>query len=276
MDSWLADLGFERPGALSRAAKAAIVNPLVNYMPAGMLKALLRFGKSELAEANWADPGGWRSMVISYDGRPRQVADKILVGAGTIPMALRNRKRLGSRLLARLIDAAERRPVHVLSLGAGPGQIIIEAMSQAKHEARATLVDLNADAFDFGRRLARQFGLSQNVSFVTGDVRHVEKLVDHQPDIVTMLGICEYLTDDQIVAIVGAAAGVMPAGAPIVFNSISKAHGTDRFFRRVFGLHMNHRRPEELQTLMSAGYANFVSIPEPLGVYHVIVGRRIT
>lgn len=276
MESWVSDIEFERPGPIGRMLKTVVVNPLVNYLPAGLLKALLRFGKSELAAANWADPGGWRSMVISYDGQPKQIADKILVKAGTIPMALRNRKRLGGRLIARLIDSSQHEPVHVLCLGAGPGQIIMEALTQAKRSAQATLVDLNAEAFDFGQELASRKGLSEKVRFVAGDIRDIDKLVDHQAHIIKMLGICEYLTDDQIVDITTATAGTMPAGGSIVFNSISKAHGTDRFFRRVFGLHMNHRRPEQLQELIAAaGYSNFVSIPEPLGVYHVIVGRKV-
>jgi hypothetical protein len=68
----------------------------------------------------------------------------------------------------------------------------------------------------------------------------------------------------------------MPQGSWIVLNSLSKAHNTDLFFRRVFGLHMNHRSVEHLQGLMAAaGFGDFVSIPEPLGVYHVVVGRRL-
>ena len=90
-----------------------------------------------------------------------------------------------------------------------------------------------------------------------------------------MLGICEYLTDEQITDIVHAVAGVMPPRSAVILNSLSMAHGTDRFFRRVFGLHMAHRAPEQIEDLMRpAGFGDFVSIPEPLGVYHVLVGRR--
>ena len=163
-----------------------------------MVKSLLRFGKSELANANWKDPGGWRSMVISYEGKPGQLADKVLVGGGTIPMALRNRKRLGARLLARLIDETDHEPARVLCLGAGPGQIIIEAMQQANHKVLATLVDLSSDAFDYGRELARKAGLQDNVRFVQGDVRdNLEHVLDDPPDVIKMLGICEYLTDES-------------------------------------------------------------------------------
>ncbi|MCK4601848.1 MAG: class I SAM-dependent methyltransferase family protein, partial [Phycisphaerae bacterium] len=224
---------------------------------------------------NWADPGGWRSMVISYDGQPKQIVDRILVGAGAVPMALRNRRLLGGRLLTRLIEKCDHEPVHVLCLGAGPGRIIIDALSQARRDAYATLVDLNPDAFDYGRQLASQAGLSEKVSFHEGDVRDVKDHLSRPVDLVKMLGICEYLGDAQIVDIVGTLAEVMPAGASIVFNSLSKKHGTDRFFRRVFALNMIHRSPPQLQELIrAAGFGDFVSIPEPMGVYHVIVALR--
>lgn len=270
------DVGFETFSAFKRALKRVLINPLANYLPASLTRAVLRLGKSELAAANWADPGGWRSMVISYNGQCGQVADRILVTAGTVPTALRNRKRLAAHLIASLIDNDEAESTHVLCLGAGPGQIIIEAMSQAKSDAHATLVDLNADSFEFGLKLAAQRGLAGCVRFIQADVCDLHEYLHDMPHIVKMLGICEYLDDEQIVTIAGAAAAVMPADAPIVFNSISKSHGTDRFFRRVFGLHMNHRNPGELAGLMKrAGFGNFLTYREPLGVYHVIIGRKL-
>ncbi len=282
MESWVDDIPFERKGPVKRVLKAAMIDPLANYLPASWLRGLLRFGKSELAAANWKDPGGWRSMVISYEGRPTQIADKLLVGAGTMAMALRNRKRLGARLLARLIDeAADARgegapPVHVLCLGAGPGHIISDALTEARHPAVATLVDISSEAFDYGRELAGRKGVAERMHFIEGDVRDVREMLDRPPDMVKMLGICEYLTDEQVADIASAVSAVMPAGSSIVFNSLSKAHNSDRFFRRVFGLHMNHRSPEQLQALLGpAGFGQFVGFPEPLGVYRVMVGRRV-
>jgi hypothetical protein len=270
-----AEIDFERQGAIRRAFKAAIINPLANYAPVWLLRRLLRFGRSELAEANWADPGGWRSMVISYHGRPTQIADKLLVGGGTMSMALRNRRRLGSRIISELIDSNGDEQTYILCLGAGPGQIIIDAMSQAKTAAFATLVDISDEPFAFGRQLAANAGLADHVRFVHSDARHIKDFLDHSPQLVKMLGICEYLDDEHIVSIAAAAAQVMSPGAAIVFNSLSKAHGNDRFFRRVFGLNMIHRSPEALERLIGrAGFGGFESVAEPLGVYHVIVGRR--
>lgn len=266
---------FERLSPLRRAVKSTLIDPLANHLPASWLRAVLRFGKSELALANWADPGGWRSMVISYDGKPTQIADKILVGAGAISMALRNRRRLAGRLLRELIDAAEP-PVQLLCLGAGPGRITIDAMTAAQNEAHATLVDLSADAFEFGQSLAAENGLAERMRYIQGDVRDVRQMLDRPPQVVKMIGICEYLSDEQIVDIATAAAEVMPGGASIVFNNITRRHGNDRFFRRVFGLHMNHRSVEHLCGLMTrAGFGDFQVHQEPLGVYSVIVAHRL-
>ena len=278
------ELGFERFSLGRRLLKRALFNPFANHLPASWLRWVLRVTKSELAMANWSDPGGWRSMVISYNGRCRQVADRILVSAGTMPTALRNRKRLGSYLIAREIDAARAThatdgqvpPAHVLCLGAGPGQIILDALAQASAPARATLVDINSDAFKFGLSLAAQRGLADCVQYIQADVRELHEFLHEPPDVVKMLGICEYLTDEQIVSIASAVAEVMDADSPIVFNSLSNAHGTDRFFRRVFNLHMIHRSPEEVSGLMAqAGFGRFVVHGEPLGVYHVVVGRKL-
>lgn len=275
MESWTDDLTFERIAPLRRVLKATVINPLANYMPATLTRTMLRLAKSELAASNWKDPGGWRSMVISYDGNPRQIADKILVNAGTMSMALRNRRILAARLLARLINDSPSNPVEVLCLGAGPGRIITDALLQSPREARATLVDLSSDAFEYGQALARRHGLEAKVRFIKGDVRDVQKMLDRAPDLVKMLGICEYLSDAHLGGILTAVAGQMTAASPIVFNSLSLAHGTDRFFRRVFGLHMIHRSPAQLQDIFAkAGFTNFEAHCEPLGVYHVIIGRK--
>jgi len=277
MESWLEDIRFESPGPVRRFVRTALVNPVANSTPPELLKYVLRITKSELAAANWQDPGGWKSMVITYDGKPRQWADKVLVGTGTMAMALRNRRRLAGRLLARLIDAAQADPVHVVGLGAGPGQITIDALLEANCTAKATLVDISADAFEFGRNLAEDCGLGDRVTYLQGDARELAKYMIGPAHIVTMLGLCEYIPDELLAVLAAAAHRLLPPGAPLVFNSLSHAHGTDRFFRRVFGLHMIHRSPAVIRDLMaSAGFGGFVSHPEPLGVYHVIVGRSRT
>lgn len=212
---------------------------------------------------------------MSYEGRCRQWADKLLVGTGAVPKALRNRRRLAGRVLAGLIESCPHSPPEVLCVGAGPGMIIFDAMARARKAARATLIDLRDDAHGYARQLAERHGLADRVRFVTGDVRQIAEHLDGRVDIVKMIGICEYLGDEQIVSMTSALAAVMPRGGTVLFNSLSDCHGTDRFFRRVFNLHMIHRPVEALCGLMRpAGFGEFESVAEPLGVYHVVTARK--
>ncbi|MBN1555388.1 MAG: methyltransferase domain-containing protein [Phycisphaerae bacterium] len=275
MDEWIADIQFERISPVMRLVKKFIFNPLANHLPAAWWKTWLREGQSELALANWNDPGGWRSMVISYEGNPEKPWDKMLVKGGTIPMALRNRRRLASRLIARLLEQADHDPAHAMCLGAGPGLIIMDAMRAAKKNSVATLVDISSDAFDFGLAEAKRRGLSDRVKYIQSDVRDVKQMLDRPIDVVKMIGIFEYLDDEHIVTILEALATMMNPGTSIVFNSISDRHGTNQFFRNVFGLHMHHRSPERIEALLApAGFGEFRRYREPLGVYTVVVGTK--
>lgn len=274
MHPGLDGIEFERLTLLAQLAKKTVLNPLANWLPTSWWKQWLGGGKSDLAAANWNNPGGWRSMVISYQGKPEKLWDRLLVNGGTIPMALRNRRKLAGRLIAHLIDQVDHEPVHLLCLGAGPGMITADALAMARRRADATLVDLSGDAFDFGRRHAEELGLADRMTFIQGNVCDVAPRIEQRVSVVKAIGIFEYISDEQIGGLAQAIGRVMPAGSAIVCNSLSRRHGTDRFFRRVFGLHMIHRTPEQLQELLaSAGFDNFEVHPEPLGVYHVVVGR---
>jgi spermidine synthase len=273
---WAEILDLERSGALQRLLRRAIINPFANYFPAAFHRGLLRLLRSELAAASWADPGGWRSMVLSYQSHRRRVADKILCTLGMVPKALRNRRRMGARAMAHLIDAAGHEPVYILCLGAGPGFVVSDAMRQAHRRAEATLVDLSSEAVDFGRRLAKESGIADRVRFILGDVREVAPRLDHAPDLVKMLGICEYLSDEQLTAILQALYRAMPAGASVVSNSMTPAHGVDRYFRRVLNLKIIHRTPEVLSRFFrDAGFSEITSHGEPLGIFHILIARKV-
>ena len=270
------EIDFEALSTPMRIIRNVLINPIANFLPAGISKALLKFGKSQLAEANWTEPGGWKSMVISYNGQCKQIADRILVKAGTVPKALRNRKRLVIWILSKLINQGHLKYPHILCLGAGPGLTVIEAISQARLPVRATLVDLNDEPFEHGMRIAKQYGVHNRVRFIKADVREIEKYLHEPPGIVEMIGLCEYLQDDQIAMIVRAVAQLMPLDASIIFNSVYPSHGVDRFLRRVFGLRMIYRSTERLcQLMQQAGFGEFQAYAEPMNVYEVCIGKKI-
>lgn len=273
----LLDLDYERVGPLRHALKKAVAEPMVNWiLPASLVRWILRVTRSEMAQASWADPGGWKSMILSYRDDCPQIADKFLTRLGSMPMALRNRRKLASECIRRLIAERGDGRVNIVCLGAGPGMIVMDAMQKSAHpDCHAFLIDLNTDSFQFGRSLAAERKLADRVRFIHGDVTHYRKLCDVQPHIVKMIGICEYLPDEVIRDIASAISEVMPPGGSLVANSLTRRHGTDRFFRRVFDLHMTHRPAERISELLAdAGIATEHVFTEPLGVYDVLVCRK--
>ena len=274
----LTELDYERIGPASRLLKRAVVNPLINWiLPARFMRWVLHVTRSEVAHTSWANPGGWKSMVLSYrEDMPPQIADRFLLRLGAMPMALRNRRKLATEILARLIRECSHQPTNVVCLGAGPGMICLDAIEQSGHpDCRAYLIDLNPDSFAFGQALAESKDLAHRVEFIHGDVTHYRSLCSATPHVVKMIGIIEYLPDAVVLDIARAIVEAMPADGVLVANSLTQEHGTDRFFRRVFDLHMIHRTADEVRTLLGqAGLATEAVFTEPLGVYDVLVCRK--
>ncbi len=274
----LTELDYERVGPVQRALKVGLTNPLVNWVvPAGLIRWALRVTRSEMAAASWADPGGWKSMVLSYrQDTPPQIADRLLLRLGSIPMALRNRKKLATEVLARMIRQRSGQRTNIVCLGAGPGAIVLDAMTRSAHsDCHSYLIDLNPDSFEHGRAQAQARGLNGRVRFIHGDVTRYRELCDAVPHIVKMIGIIEYLPDEVIGQIARAIVQVMPPGGQLVANSLTRRHGTDRFFRRVFDLHMIHRPADQVRRMFDqAGLRTEHVLTEPLGVYDILVCHK--
>ena len=268
---------FERLSTPQKLSKAVILNPLVNYvLPRSVLKHLLHKSGSPLAVSSMEEPGGWRSMVIAYENaEPINLIDRMVMRMSSFPMGLRNRKRLSVKILRELMDQ-RREPTNLVAIGAGAAHNVQESMHLCVHNGiSAYCIDLNPDAFELGRRKAESLGLSDRVHFIHGNALDIRKLVRVTPHLVVCIGILEYLTDEQIIDIFKVMNEASPKDAFLLANSISKAHGTDRFLRRVFNLHLHYRSQERVEELMvSAGYKPFRKEREPMGIYSIVVARK--
>jgi len=258
--------------------KAILVNPLTNYfMTRERLSRWMEKNPSEMALASIEEPGGWKSMRAAYENKPgANWLDRVIVNYGTFPKALRNRKRISASLLAALIDACDHDHVHVVAVGAGGGNNVLEAMAMAQHpDVRACLIDINAGAFEYGRQVASQLGLSDRLQFIQGDACDIRTMVDWDPELVTLIGIIEYLSDEELLRLLRAMHDAMDTGSHVLVNSIGNRHGIDRFLRRVFRLNLNYRSPERVSAFLAeAGFEACHDQDEPMNVYHLLIGRR--
>jgi len=267
---------FEALTAGRRLFRNVFINPMINYvLPRSLLRRFL-CRRSPLVDACIREPGSWECMRLSYEPEaPQGTVDRMVQKYGSFPMALRNRKRLVSVILGDLISQYDR-PVHIVGVAAGTGHNIMEGMLRAPNTPSfAYLVDLSDGATSFGQQLAERLGLSGRTKFISGNALEIERYVEVPPDITVAVGILEYFTDEQTVELAKAMYRAAPAGGAFLANSITAAHGSDRFLRTVMGLHLNYRGPKALcQLLGQANYSGFTVRDEPLGIYSIVVGFK--
>ncbi len=269
MRAWRTGRQLEDTDLVSRFGKRVLFDTIINNLPSPFLRAL--------SDLSGVEPGAWSAMVASYDEGPSTLVDKVLLRGNVLSMALRNRKKLASEAIVEIIDTARAEPAHTLCLGAGPGHIILDAMTRADSPSEATLVDRSAEAVHYGRRISADLGLEEQVTYVLADVRRpsVYAAIDQRVDLIKMIGICEYLTDGEIVSTIGQIGRMMDEGGAVVTNSFTTAHGLERCFQRL-GFEMRYRSDEHMSALLAlAGFKVRHLRPEPLGIYSVVVAHKV-
>jgi len=273
----VADQDYERIGLCTKITKLLFLNPLINYLvPRKMLRDFLYNCGSPMARASIDDPGGWRSMVIAYENpEPVNKVDKAIMRLGSFPMGLRNRKRMAVSMLKELLDENAHLD-NLVAIGAGAAHNVLEAIASSDHDSiRAFCIDLNADAFGHGREMADKLGLIDRVDYIHGNAVDVHDLISVPPQLVTCIGIIEYLTDEQVVDIFKAMHGASGDHAFLLANSIANTHGTDRFLRTIFKLNLHYRTPEHVTELMEkGGYRVKNRCSEPMKIYNIMVARK--
>jgi len=271
------DFKLESIGHLRMAFKKAFFNPLINYFThPRIIRFTLKYCGSPIIKASLRDPGGWKSMIAAYARRkPGGPVDYLVQKLASLPMGLRNRKRMAVRCLSHLLNNSKG-PVNLVSVGAGPGINELEAMARSTNQSvHCYFLDLASEAFEYGRLVARGLGLLDRVSFIQGNVVQIRDLIGIRPDIVTTIGILEYLTDEQISDILEAMYEIMPEGGCVLSSSITPRHGTDRFLRKILKLRLNYRNTESVMHLLGCvGYNHFEVEYEPLGIYSIVTGHK--
>jgi len=270
---------YETLPLLQRVFNHAVLNPLLNYIiPSNMLIDFLSKSKSPLIHESILRPGGWRAMRISYENRePRDWIDKRILKDAVLTLSARNRRRMAVSALKNLIYRhCAQGDVHIVGIGTGPGFNVLEAMVDANTDrVFAYCIDEDVDAFEFGRRLADEMGLGGRVRYIAGNAVNLEHLLEVVPHIVKMVGILEYLTDDQVMELFRVSHRMLPMGGSILVNSMRDTHGVDRYLRRVFNWHLNYRTPQKILRLFEeCGFGDFHHRSDPLGVYSIVVASK--
>jgi SAM-dependent methyltransferase len=257
-------------------------NPWKNFLiPSGWLRNRLRRSRSPLLAESFRRPGGWRSMEIIYrNAEPVDWFDRQALRDNPISMAARNRRQIVTRKIAGLINrCGKESAVTIVGVGAGPGRHVQTAIvNSGIHPAQvsAYLIDLDDDAFEYGRALAARLEISRCVQFIQGDARRIrETLPAVTASIVKVIGLAEYLTDAQFVELLRALRAILVPGGSLVTHGLADVHGTGPFLARMFNLRHVQRSGRQMESLLkSAGFRVAECVLEPVGVYPIITAER--
>lgn len=255
------------------------LNPFRNYLiPARLLRAVMGQSHSPLIRETLRAPGGWASMEIIYDNAsPVSYLDRLALRSNPLTIATRNRKQFVVSVLTRWIQSASAvGPVNILGVGAGPGRHVQEAILRSgvrPSAIRATLIDRDTSAFELGRQLACERGISESIDFLRGDAREIEQVLpETQFDIVKLVGLIEYLDDTEAGELFSAVRAVMRPHARLLTHGIADPLSMARFFERVFGLRHYRRSGDEVAALLRrAGFQSTEQTILPLSVFPMII-----
>ena len=270
---------YEVLPAFERMKKALVGNTIFRFLlPRSLLLRILKASGSALIEESMVRPGGWRSMEIIYENsEPRNFVDRMAVRYGAFPMAIRNRKKMVNRILHGLFDRHSRQEkLSIVSLGSGPGTHVIDAMAGHDYEEiHAHCIDLDSDAFEYGEMHREEHGLTQRVCYTEGDARSIREHVSTPPHIVKMIGILEYLNDEECVEMFRVMHEVLRPGGSLITHGLVDRHGMDWFLRRAFNWHVTYRTGDHVVRLLrEASFDHFEVNTEPMGIYPIVTAEK--
>jgi ubiquinone/menaquinone biosynthesis C-methylase UbiE len=258
-----------------------LVDPLRNrLLPVSMLKRMANRSQSPLIQESLVRPGGWRSMNIVYqNSKPVDWMDRMAVRYNPISMATRNRRKLVTAKLTELLKSLQSEPqIQLVGIGAGPGLHLQDAVVRAAVPAkkvRISLIDLDSDAFEFGRQCAKERGLENSVEFVQGDAREIRRVLpDLSPHVVKIVGLLEYLTDEQALQLLSAMRDVILPSGRLLTHGLVDRYNSGPFLKRTFGLSHVQRTEDDVRSLLkSAGFETLSVHHTPMQIYPVLISR---
>ena len=198
--------------------------------------------------------------------------------------AVRNRLKIVKRELSNAVltvakDKTEGEPIRILSLAAGSGQGVIEAVRDLSNRGircQVRLVDRDLSALDHAYSLAEQHGVACFVEVREGDaISFYRDLGEFKPDIIEMCGLMDYLRDSLAIALIRKIHKYLRTGGFFLTCHIHP-NAEEYFLRHQENWDMLYRTPAALQDLLvNGGFLSSWLYTEPHGIHSVVVMQKM-
>lgn len=275
----LSSLNLEGIHPVNQWIKWIVINPTLNYVFGTRCVDFFRkVSGNRILRIIKDGPGSWKSMLAHYDSSPKNFLDFLMNYYISFPSGLRNRQKLVIDALSQLIESyGKYEPLYLVGIGSGSGNNTMQAIRMKKSEIvsiKAQLFDINEEALTYGRIKSQELGLANEVEFIHADASQVESRIMNSPQIIEMIGLIEYLSDDVLLRLLQSVQRFRASTSSILISSISDSHGIDRFLKRTLSFDLNYRSSQKIIQLLSEfGYKRFNVFPEPTGLFSVVVGH---
>lgn len=233
---------------------------------------------------------GWRAMRAVYNGPFVHPADRFWLLGMRNPMGTRNRLRTVSRLLSAEIDRvlAEKGSVTIVSLACGSAEAVVRAtaaLGEKKSLVKLVVLDVADDALEYVRGECARAGVE--VTTVKANILRLAAAVKSgrrpaglapitdllgQVDIVEMVGLLDYLKDEQALPVFAAVRELLvPGGLFVTANAMPNPEIP--FLHWCSDWDMVYRRWDQLEALCAKVFVA-EACPEPARAQVVAVCRK--
>ncbi len=201
-------------------------------------------------------------------------------------LAVRNRFAIVQNVFEREISehtANNTDTMNVVSIAAGSSRALMETAAELPEDIRSNMnirmTDLSKDALGDGLNLAQDLGITDITNFRRSHYRAYERYLEdgYQPNFVEIVGLLDYLTDEQITGLLSKVHEKLTDGGSVIYSNVSE-NDEQPFLHNVIGWRpMIYREADRLASLaQSAGFdtENIELIREPLGYCNLIVAKK--
>lgn len=211
------NMGFDHP---LNIVKKAI------YLPSGM-KAWSAYIPGGFATYYASEP----HHKIMDNGTKMDIVTRLFFRHTYDAAGLRSRATLLAALALDYITAEHRDTIQWVSIAAGAGQHVHAALQLLPQSVRSTvewtLVDIDPDIRNFAEALYEKNELEiAKTEFVTGDIHDMalqQSLATLKPNIIDVIGLCDYLEDDVFIGLFRTLYEQLASGSMLVCSNMNSA-----------------------------------------------------